>query len=313
MQRGRSPARITPDLFAHIIRQFRDSDKFARLANNTRIGYAYVLRLAEHPDTLGSLTTAEIGPIHVQAFLDGLDDRPAIQRRALIALKSLEAWAINVRRQFLPHSITIGTEIVGSSGAREPWSETDIALAEEHAYPALANAITLAANTGQRIGDLCALRWVSFRIYRDRLGIDLTQQKTKLPLWVPLTLELDRAMATWPRDSLFVLTRPNGAPWTRPELSEAWYRERMRNRALEPLEAKKLSLHGLRATAVIRLRRAGVSRLLIQDMVGMSATMVDRYCRRSEQPDNAIAALEQMERTRGEQAQIIPLRKREAD
>jgi hypothetical protein len=61
-------------------------------------------------------------------------------------------------------------------------------------------------------------------------------------------------------------------------------------------------MHGLRATAVVRLRRAGVPVLLIGDMVGMSRQMVERYCRFSVQRENALAAVHYLDRTAGERA-----------
>ena len=250
---------------------------------------------------------AELDPYLTQAHLDGLADTPGMQAIARVALKSLEKWAL-VRR-LLPRPFTLGVEIVGSDGARLPWSDSEIALAESHARPDLARVVTLASNTGQRISDLCSMRWSAFRSYRGREGVDITQQRPAAS-WVPLSEDLQRALATsWPRDSVFVLTTMKGRPWKRTTLSTEWARERHKNPALALLEERKLSLHGLRASAVVRLRRAGVSRPLIGDLVGMSAPMVDRYCRRSDQADNAFSALEMMERTRREQAEVIPFKR----
>ena len=50
-------------------------------------------------------------------------------------------------------------------------------------------------------------------------------------------------------------------------------------------------LHGLRATAVVRLRRAGATTGQIAGIVGMSEAMVNRYCRFSVQRDDALAAV----------------------
>lgn len=73
-------------------------------------------------------------------------------------------------------------------------------------------------------------------------------------------------------------------------------------------------LHGLRGTAVLRLRRAGVSKPLICDFVGMSAQMVDRYCRKSEQRENALAAVYQLEKIRQERtAERVKNEPRKAD
>jgi integrase len=297
--------KITDSKFAHVIRQFLLSEKFKRLSDSTRYGYRRTLAIAER--ALGAVDVSEIDSYLVQAFLDGLADRPGVQTVAKVSIKAVERWAL-VRR-LLPRPITIGCEVVGSDGAREPWSDAEVMLAEAHARPDLARVVTLGSHTGQRAIDLCNMRWSDLRTYKGHEGIDVVQQKTKRKLWVPLTGELERAMATWPKTSIFILTSHKGAPWKRPTLSHEWGRERRRNEALAALEERKLSLHGLRATAVVRLRRAGVSRPLIGDLVGMSSAMVDRYCRRSDQSDNALAALEMMERTQGEQARIIPFKR----
>jgi hypothetical protein len=60
---------------------------------------------------------------------------------------------------------------------------------------------------------------------------------------------------------------------------------------LAPLKEAGLVLHGLRATAVVRLRRAGATTGQIAGMVGMSEVMVNRYCRFSVQRENALAAV----------------------
>src|SRR5262245_15892636 len=57
-----------------------------------------------------------------------------------------------------------------------------------------------------------------------------------------------------------------------------------------------LKLHGLRATAVINLRRAGLSYAQIGDIVGMSAKMVEHYCRNAGMRSNSRAALTHLER-----------------
>jgi integrase len=149
------------------------------------------------------------------------------------------------------------------------------------------------------------MRWGDVENYRGHPGINVVQQKTGKVLWVPMTQELQCAMETWERKPGFIVTRLDGQPYTRPMLSDEWWKECRRNSALKPLLDAKLSFHGLRASAVIRLRRAGCTEGEIASMVGMSVPMVSRYCRRSEQRDNALAALGRMENS----AQVIPMRK----
>ncbi len=132
-------------------------------------------------------------------------------------------------------------------------------------------------------------------------------RKTGKILWIPCTQELMRTMDTWERKPGYLVTRPDGLPYTRPMLSDEWWKECRRNAALAPLLASRLSFHGLRASAVIRLRRAGCSEGEIASMVGMSVPMVSRYCRRSEQRDNALAALARLG-TPDEQNKVVPFK-----
>ena len=60
-------------------------------------------------------------------------------------------------------------------------------------------------------------------------------------------------------------------------------------------------LHGLRATAVVRARKRGLSDLQIANVYGMSPPMVSRYSRLADQGDMAMAAVHFLDRTGGEQ------------
>jgi integrase len=283
---GRS---IGPGTFAEVIRAFLASDKFARLAPSTRKGYRLQLVRAQLPETLGAYATDVIRPALVQAFLDGLADRPGAQAEAHTALKSLERWA--VVRDLLPHAITTGTEVLRTDGAHEPWSDAEVELAEAHAKPSLARVVTLTANTGQRASDIVKMRSSDIETYQGVAGINVTQQKTKLEIWIPLTAELQAAMATWERRPGYFCLKDDGTPWSAGLLSCHWNRERSSNPTLSPLEQAGRVLHGLRATACVRLNRSGATARQIADMVGMSVQTVERYLRKSAQRDNALAAV----------------------
>src|SRR6476469_5209778 len=161
--------RIKGGSFAAVIRAYLASPKFESLAPRSKINYRHLLSLAERPDTLGNLAVDVIRPALVQAFLDGLADRPAQQRAAQIALKAVERWALV--RDLLPYPITIGTEAKGSTGGYEPWTDEHVRLAEEHCRPHLARVISLASSTGQRGSDLVKMRWSDIETYEGRVGI----------------------------------------------------------------------------------------------------------------------------------------------
>jgi integrase len=296
---GRPKAsKIKNETFAAVIRGFLVSPKFLALARSTQANYRHLLSLAERPDTLGAVSVDEMRPALVQAFLDGLADRLATQKTAQTAIKSLEKWALV--RDLLPRPISTGTEAPGSDGGHVPWTDEQVTHAEKNARPHLARVITLAANTGQRGSDLVNMRWTDMEEYEGRPGINVVQKKTGLQIWIPFTAPLQAAIATWERRPGFILLKEDGHPFARNQLSDQWLRERESRAALAGLKEAGLVMHGLRGTAVVRLRRAGATVPQIGDMVGMSPQMVTRYCRFSVQRENALAAVYMLDRTAGE-------------
>lgn len=297
--------KVAANSFAALVHAFLNSPKFLGYAPSTQKLWGAELRYVGAHNRLGSVLIREMRPSIVQACLDGLAERPAKQETVYRALKQLERWALV--RDLLPGLITYGCEIEGSDGGHLPWTDAQVALGEAETPPSLSRVITLAANTGQRGSDLIKMRWSDISSFEGHPGINVTQQKTKERVWVPFPRELIAAMAGWERrhqasqtPSLtaygFILERASGGPWaSRNALTWAWWVER----AHHP-ELAELCLHGLRGTACVRLLRAGNNTRQISDRIGMSEKMVKRYTRFSEQQQNAIAALRQIEGNAGE-------------
>jgi len=278
---------VNPGTFAEVIRKYRASHKFLKLAVSSQKHWGYLLSIAELH--LGAYSVDQIGPPEVQAFLDGFSDRLAQQRSAKAAIKAVEKFAI-VRR-LLPWPVTTGTEAPGSDGGHEPWTDDQVELAERESRPHISQIITLSVNTGQRNSDVIKMRWTDLEVFEGRMGINVIQKKTGVRIWIPLTQKLADALEQWERRPGFIALKENGMPWERHQATLQWARERDTKPALAPLKAAGLVLHGLRATAVVRLRRAGATTGQIKDMVGMSEPMVGRYCRMSVQRENALAAV----------------------
>jgi integrase len=291
MQPGRaSIQKVAPDSFAAVIHAYVFSPKFASYAPSTQKLWGAELRYAEHPDRLGGVPIKQIRPSIVQAFLDGLVDRPSKQEVAYSALKQLEKWAI--LRDLLPRPITTGCEVEGSDGGHIPWTDAQVILGQQQAPQELARVITLAANTGQRGSDLVKMRWSDIETFDGHPGVNVVQKKTKQRVWVPFTRELIVEIGKWERRPGFILERPSGGPWaSRGALTWAWWTERQRHPELQ-----ELVLHGLRGTACVRLVRAGNNTRQIADRIGMSEKMVTRYTRFSDQQQNALAALQHAEK-----------------
>lgn len=283
--------------FGDVIAEYLASPKFAALSPSTQQGYRQYLKLAQMPQFLGDVSIDVIRPSLVQQFLDALADRPGAQQRAWVALSAVQRWAIV--RDKLHRPITMGTEIVGSEGSHEPWTDEQIGLAEQNCSAPIARAITLASNTGQRGSDLVRMTWGDIEVVEGRGGINVRQQKTGLVLWVPFTEALAAAIEEWKRDRRPgpLLLDAAGQPFrSRKLLHYAWLRERDSIEALKPCAG--LTLHGLRAAAVIRLRRAGATPTQIADMVGLSVQMITVYCRRADQRTNAMAAVHHLDANR---------------
>jgi integrase len=297
-------AAIANGSFAAVIRAYQNSPQYAALAPSTRRNYAAALKAAEAHDGLGGVSVHTIRPALVQYYLDAFSDMPGRQTVARTAIKSVEKWALV--RDLLPYPITTGTYTAKSKGGHEPWTLEQVALAEQNARLDLAQIVTLAVHTGQRGSDIVRMRWSDIDERDGRIGIAVRQKKTGRQLWVPFTAELIAAMATWDKKPPFFLAlKPGGQPYTRELLSWHWNHERDNNPLLEPLARNGLVLHGLRATAVVRARRAGATELQIEATYGMSPPMVRRYSRLADRGPEAIATIHLLDRTVTERAKRL--------
>ncbi len=309
MEPVKPPMLVTEDRFASVVRRYMASSKFTDLSAGTQELWGRELRLAAHPDSLGSVSVNEIRPKLVQSFLNGISDRPGKQLAALSALKQLEKWSI--AQDLLPRQITLGVETKELKGGNIPWTQEQVELAEKHARWDLARVVTLGANTGQRGSDLVRMCWSDIETFDGVKGISIKQKKTGREVWVPITSTLAAALATWERKPGPILTKQDGRPWSREDLTMSWCLHRNSNRALEellylgPNHDQPARLHGLRGYACVQLLRAGANTRQISDVVGMSEPMVGKYTRYSVARANAVAAVIHLEKTIQERARKL--------
>ncbi len=287
----------TEGTFTAVLRAYEQSPQFPKHPG-TAANYSRVIRWAEA--VLGRYSTLDpvngIRPKLVLAALDLLADRPGEMFTARAVLGTIDKWA--VPREHLLQPITFGVKIKVEIGGHEPWTEAHVALAQQHASPAIARAITIAVNTGQRSSDVIRMRLTDITEERHPItgrvypGINVRQKKTDVRIWVPFTDELAAAVEIWRREirpPWLLVTKSDGTPFDR--LSKEWASERDRNGALVPLKDAGLVLHGLRGTCVVRLRKAGASALQIGNMIGMSEQMVARYSRLADKIDMSLGAV----------------------
>ena len=150
-----SLARLTDNKFAALVRLFMSSanprwnipqDK-GGYAHNTKDSWSRALQFAIRPDCLGDVSLQDIRPSLVQAFFDGIADKPGKQKVTLTALKQIEAWAIV--RELLSRQITLGVKISKSTGGHIPWTERksrSLGLTYDPTLPVLSSWLLTPAN-----------------------------------------------------------------------------------------------------------------------------------------------------------------------
>lgn len=172
----------------------------------------------------------------------------------------------------------------------------------------LCDALALAFHTGQRRGDLLAVRWSAF----DGKALSLTQSKTGARVYIPCTRALLQTLARLKDDyearieaaemrgegetvADTILTN-NASSWTPDAFKQAW-RYAYLSAWPAPAAPPDLHFHDLRGTAVTMLAEAGCTVPEIASITGHSmesaARILERYLGATKvMAENAIAKLE---------------------
>ena len=282
------PAISATNTVGGLIDAYLKSPAVTRLAESTQYQYRRHLEIARK--AWGALSSAGVRPVHVQAVMDNLSATPAKANNFLGAMRAMSVWAR--ARDHIPHSLTEGVKPFGMDGGHEPWGPEQIKCVHDKLTGVVRQGVMLMLYTGQRGSDVVRLGWTD--INDESLLRVKRQQKTGVEAWCPIVPELAAEMQTWKRRPGPFL-QENGKVLNRKRFWDLFDKARA---GLPELQG--FTPHGLRATAVIRLRRAGLTPLQIQDIVGMSVAMIERYCRFADRKESGKAALVSLERTRQE-------------
>jgi integrase len=272
-----------------IIDQYLTSAAFKGVTAGTQDQYMRALRFIR--DAWGKLPAQGVRPVHAHAIMDGLSDTPGKANNVLSALRALSKWAIG--RDYIATEWTTGVKANQAESGHKPWTDEQIAAAYEHLTGMVRRGVMLALYTGQRGSDVVRMGWTDI----DEGGVRVIQKKTSMELWCPILPELAEEMAAWEKRPGPFMLQAHGKPYTRKMLDRHFAAQRDEIEAL-----RGVTLHGLRATAVVRLRRAGISHQEIQALVGMSMPMVIRYSRYADRKASSKAAVVRMDRERAKKA-----------
>lgn len=232
----------------------------------------------------GNLPLDGVRPAHVKKLMDGLAGTPAKANQFLSVMNIFSGWAIVSEK--ITQSLTDGVKPYKVTGGHKPWNESQIAAAHTKLTGEVRKGFMLYLYTGQRGQDVVKLG----PTYIDDGGFDLGQTKTGVDIWCPIVSELADEMESWDKRPGPFLRQPNGRAYSRKKFWEDF------TAAIETIpELAGVTLHGLRCTAVIRLRHAGLSVPQISDIVGMSLQTVTRYCRFADRKTGGKEALIMLE------------------
>ncbi|WP_235890701.1 tyrosine-type recombinase/integrase [Pararhizobium mangrovi] len=270
--------------------------EFIKGAGNLTVGtidnYDRSLRTARK--AWGDLPARGLRPVHVQAVMDGLSGTPGAANNFLSAMRALSTWGRV--RDHIDHSLTEGVKPYAKKNGHKPWTPEQIEAAFAKLEGVIRRGVILYMYTGMRGSDAVRIGWTDI----DEGGFSYRAQKTGREVYCPIVPELEREMATWTkRPGPFLLQeggRSDGQRYTRKLFSRHFAEARD-----QIPELAGVTLHGLRCTAVIRLRRANLSTGQIGDIVGMSLPMIERYCRFADRKTSGKAALLTLKRTSEEQ------------
>lgn len=187
----------------------------------------------------------------------------AVLARVLSVAKDRGEIAVNVCEK--------GGRLYDTTRRDAIWTEEQIAAFAAKAPAHLRRAMNLALWTGQRQGDLLALKWSAY----DGAYIRLRQSKTDAAVAVPVHATLRAELElTGDRDGT-ILKTSDGTAWTSSGFRASW------RKACARAGVKDVTFHDLRGTAVVALALAGCEIPEIASLTGHSmkdaGTILDKH------------------------------------
>ena len=284
--------RPRPGSLAAAIIAYKESDRFAALAESTRSRYGYRL----------SALTEKLGDVPIVDFTR----RSVVQLQARIAKKKPRdaIEIVKLLNQVFENACDLGEltvnpakEVRKPAGYKakqfEAWTDDQIKVFLAGARPVWRRALTVALYTGLRRGDLVKLTRGHIKDGWIVVDIGKTGGATEIPIHSDLQAELDLEM---PSASLMLIPTARGTEMYKDSLSHGLQKE-CKRLGIVP----NPPLHGLRRSAIIRLLQAGCTREEVMAITDQSESMVKHYAGQAHKrilAENAILKLEDHKRKR---------------
>lgn len=274
---------------AGLIRDFEKTSKWRRLAPSTQTEYRRILKFWEEKfgwATFAALDSKAFRRDVIQWHDEFSADKPREADNRVTILARVLSWA--ARDSDLKTNVLDGFDRAYESDRSDKiWLPEHVRAFMDVASPEMKLALVLALHTGQRQGDLLAMRWEAY----DGERISVRQGKTKSFVNVKCTAALKATLDGLPQESSLILTTKTGRQFKKRYFSSKW------EETCTLAKIEGLHFHDLRGTTVTMLFQAGCNLGQIVSVTGHSLRraqeILDRYlARTSTMADTAIAKFE---------------------
>jgi integrase len=284
---------------------YREDERYTGLRDSTRRNYEDYLRVLEQwSERAGHPPIKTVTRKIAKDFYRSLKQTPGQAKNVMIMARVL--WNVAMDDGEVDSNPFVKMRIKGCPPRHQVWTDQQIsdviAAAAAEGFMSISLAVALAANTGQREGDILRMTWSQY----DGSAITLKQSKTGVLLSVPVTAELKAVFdATKRAAPTMCIHEHTGRPW-HPQT----FAKEFRKLATVAGVSEALQYRDLRRTAVVRLAEAGCS---VPEVAAISGHTIDATTkimevympRNSVMARNAITKLEEYRsarRTDSEQA-----------
>lgn len=261
-----------------LIALYLASPDFTRLAESTRKTYQLGLRPWLDHKQVRHIDARAVRRAHVLEFRDALSERPGMADLFVRATQAVFRFGMDRERVDVNPAAKIPRL---ANGEHRRWTDDEVGRLLLMGRPLFQMAGAMALFTGQRQGDILAMRWKDMRNGR----IIVRQQKTTTALVIPIHPLLSAALDRWPKKTDTILYTQYGEPFTTDGFRSSWF-----------LEKNRLGItatwHGLRKTAAAALAEAGATVHEIAAITGhKSLREIERYTKEADQLRRAEAAV----------------------
>jgi integrase len=265
-------ARFAGDSLGALISAYKASPEWARLADASRATYGTYLKVLEaDPHT----AVASVKRRDILALRDAIATArgPGAATGFIRAASALFTWAVD--REWIDNTPVTRIKAL-PKGHLPTWTADQVRTALAKLPEHLRRAVVLALHTGQRRGDLVAMRWDHY----DGRTLRFTQQKTGRAMVLAVSPELHAELEAWrqTRQTLTLLHDAQGQPWVAQRLTERL------KRALTIHGLPGLGIHGIRKHVAATLADRGATTHEIAAITGhRTLGMVALYTAQADQ------------------------------